>query len=425
MSKNQLLSIKSDFHQLLYPISDEAQMIYALLHIKPLDNNSPNGRLPLDLRFVLDRSGSMGEIASNMSKFDLLKKALKRITKRLQLNDYIQIISFDDDYYVDFDHTLITKSNQLKRLSRVISGLQLGGMTAMGNALEEALKAPITSDAITRIIIFTDGDINHNAKIDKKKCLKLASHSKEQYPFIVYAIGIDYDDDFLSELANLNNGRYEHISNMKRVEEIFDEEINMLGDITIRNLEMEIQSLNNIELKEINVLVPDIHSLNFSTNYCFERIGDVDKARGQQILLQLEVPAQTQKGLIPLARIKLTCDLPLQKIYGFNMEYILEAEFTDDMQAIKFNQNVLTTINLTGASKLYTSGLTQLNTGDLQTALQTLTQAANIYNNSGRNDLSTKIQTLTNTLKTKGKLNNKTEEIKRTLSTVTKNTIRN
>src|ERR1700693_4258198 len=72
------------------PLADRSQVVYVLIEAKPTELMA-QVRMPLNFALVLDHSGSM-----KGAKLKNVKEAVKMLIDRLEPNDYISVIIFDD-----------------------------------------------------------------------------------------------------------------------------------------------------------------------------------------------------------------------------------------------------------------------------------------------------------------------------------------
>lgn len=418
--QNHYLDLKMEYQQNYFLKSPNPSTIYGLLSLKPKD---VSGRMPLDIRFVLDRSYSMTEKVSSKTKLQILKKAVARVIGKLEKGDRVSVISFCDSHKYEVKPTVIQSMSQKKKLQEKVMKIAAGGGTRMSKALTEAVKEPTLPDFVTRLIFFTDGMICcGNPEKDRQDCLQAAKKTSGSLPWIILGIGTEYDDEFLSQLAEINRGRYDHVSRISQADRIFSDDIETMGEIALTNLVINIEATQDFHLKQVNRVVPEIKPVHFqSLDYCAVDLGDLDRVRGQKILIQLEGVAPAE-GQTQIAKIVMSYNIPLRKLLNITQQSEMEVTFASDPGAIQLQPALLKTIQLTGANQLYTLGMQAMKIGDQQTASRTLTSAASIYTKLGEQQTGQAIKTLTSSLGS-GTLGARAENIKRTLSTQVKYTL--
>lgn len=152
---------------------------------------------PLNLAFVLDRSGSMGG-----ESIDLLRDAMLKFVDKLRPEDKVSLIFFDDQpalaYPLDF-----AKKNEL---IDIISAISAGGGTNIYDGLKlgyEEIYNGFNPAAINRIVLLTDGygsqPIDFVVEQSKKYFTKGISVS-------TIGIGTDCNQALLSLLSKYSGG---------------------------------------------------------------------------------------------------------------------------------------------------------------------------------------------------------------------------
>ncbi|MEQ8190921.1 MAG: VWA domain-containing protein, partial [Candidatus Eremiobacterota bacterium] len=201
-----MLKFHLELNQNFFMAEGQSQTIYGLIRIRP-EENAIKGRALLDIKFLLDRSGSMSDRVSNinmdintimdflfskkksknLTKLDLLKIAVNQFIDRMGLNDMISIITFDSRAK-EVVSTVIKKEKDKNDIKKIVKQIRTGGSTNMSEALNIALNGSDTVNNVKRIIIFTDGDVNSpSVKEEEKACIELAGKAKKlKIPFTVF-----------------------------------------------------------------------------------------------------------------------------------------------------------------------------------------------------------------------------------------------
>lgn len=429
------LNIHTELNQTCYPLGGQPQTVYALLGLTP---GAVAGRMPLDLRLVLDRSTSMNEDSGvkltalgggrrkgKAMKLDLLKAAIDRVIDLLEDGDRLTIVAFNEDHKVILAPTFLRGAAEREAARQAVHALKPCGSTRMADALAEAAAVAPLPDRVARMLVFTDGEITFcDVDEEQRRCMNTAAGCAGGMPWLVFGTGVTYNDRFLAGLAEASGGRHLHISNMDQATRMFQDEMAQMGDIVITNLVMNAQPLAGARLVRVSRVVPDIQQLALAgPDFVSADLGDVDRARGQKVLFELEVPPVAGAGARELARVRFSYHVPLRKLLNQTAEVVIEAAFTADAAQVQANQLVLNTVHLAGASQLYTLGVQAAAGGDVAAATRTLTTVAKIYTRLGQQDLGDQVRTLTSALAQQGGITGAAEDIRRTLSTVTKYTV--
>lgn len=169
------------------------QIQYALVEVIPIGEGLPESA-PLNLCFVLDRSGSMaGE------KIENLRRAVKLVIDQLDPTDIVSVVIFDDRADVLVPATPASDKNYLKRQIDTITDR---GGTEMSKGMQlgiQELQKHLTPDRVSRMVLLTDGQTYG----DEDECQKLANQLKQLgVPLCAFGLGEDWNEDLLDALAN-------------------------------------------------------------------------------------------------------------------------------------------------------------------------------------------------------------------------------
>lgn len=358
---NKFLNIKTQLSQNVLPVSGTEQTIYALIKLNPMD--FPNGqKIPLDLRMVLDRSGSMSSMTSPNSRkscLQLLKEACVNAAQLMQNDDRITVWSFSDMSKLELNPTVIKNGKDHDRIRKAIQSIRRSGSTHLSTSLDEMLKIqPVNNNYLQRALIFTDGEVNvPGVDSEKKACLTLAVNARKMgIPFWVYGTGISYAEDFLKKLASFSGGSFEHISDPNDMISLFSDQMQFFKDVAVTNAGISLDAVPGVILRKVSRVIPDIEVYShIQPTYFSSDIPDIDRVRGAALLVQLEIAPVFDKP-VDAVHINLRYDVPSLGLKAVEQNNKIEISFTDDPSAIKQDSEVVDIVTLQGAH----------NTGDIR-----------------------------------------------------------
>lgn len=131
-----------------------------VLALYPPARGAAAARTPLDLVFVIDRSGSMSGVP-----FEQAKDAMQTAIGMLDDGDAIQIVDFADTSAYLAPASLPATSANRAAARRYVDGLRPGGGTMMLNGLRSALSLPADPTRVRHVVFLTDGFIGNEAEI--------------------------------------------------------------------------------------------------------------------------------------------------------------------------------------------------------------------------------------------------------------------
>lgn len=403
------LSLTPTLGQAAY-LPGQPQAIYALLDFAPA---GVTARMPLDLRIVLDDSGSMGSpagTACNQSKRALVEEAVAGMLELVEPGDFVSITMFDDKAKTLFSGPINGPAERAQAIA-ALGKLGRGGGTQISAGLAKALQAPFLPDRVGRVVLVTDGETGG----DEADCERLAFDQRGAASWLVYGIGVDYNDAFLDRVAQANGGMFVHLGDLAGAKAVFAQEVAVMAEVALTNLVVHVEPAPGLELARADRIVPQVLALPIhDPRFLAVDLGDVDRVRGQKLLLQLTVPALAA-GRHPLAKIRCSYHVPARKLLNQVLELELAAVFSADAGQHAPDADVMRTAQLAGAGRLYTLGLAEAAAGQADASQRTLASAAGLYDHLGLDQVSDKLRTLTSGLATRGALD---EDAKRTLTTM-------
>lgn len=276
--------------------------VQILLDIRPATDN-PHAP-PLDLRFVIDRSGSM-----RGAKISAVKDALRKVVASLTDQDTLTIVSFASDFKVDLPATRMGRGAQARAIT-VIADLEANGNTHISGALRAAMK-PLPQDGFeTRVVLFTDGESTERTAQDHHWLVAAADEMREiGLPLLVYGTGSDYNFSLLQQLATRtgNGSQLRHVMEADVLESELLAEIGFMRGVGVRGLVVEGQSEAQFgaDIQQVTRFMPQQATIAHASRNFSDASGAVDKARGQQYLIELLVHQPVETGVCQVFRVRL------------------------------------------------------------------------------------------------------------------------
>ncbi|MDR2301260.1 MAG: VWA domain-containing protein [Deltaproteobacteria bacterium] len=159
---------------------------FFLFMAEPVEIDHKRERLPKNVIFALDTSGSMAG-----AKFRQAQDALKFVLDRLEPEDRFNLISFDSQVLVwKTELTQMTQNNRTEAKSYVDALFAEGG-TNIEEALNQSLSLNVGKDP-TYLIFLTDGDATVGEENDFSLA-RLAAKANEGKDVRIFSFGVGHD----------------------------------------------------------------------------------------------------------------------------------------------------------------------------------------------------------------------------------------
>ena len=375
------LKLNCELNKDCFPANSQTQMAYLLIEAKPT-NGHLDSKTPLNLCLTMDRSASM-----KGAKIDNVKKAICNIIDRLDDEDYLSLVTFNEEAEILVPSQRVTNKEHLKEM---VNQLTHAGGTAISIGMKEGLnelRKNLSDDRINRMIILTDGETYG----DEDDCYQLSSEAATGgISITALGVGDEWHEEVLDTIAAKNSGKSDYIATPDDIIPIFEGEMITIENIVTQNNTMKLRFSDGVQPRKICRVIPYISELeydSFSENEVIVNIGEVDRNQGQSMLVEMMLsPKQT--GRFRISQAELAYDIPSQSIRQQKVRKDVVAQFSDDETLCKkINPKVMNIAEKVSAYDLQTRAINQAAAGDVTGATQKLRAAATRLLDMGEQEL--------------------------------------
>ena len=190
---------------------------YALaMLMPPSDSFTQSQRLPREMVFVVDTSGSM-----HGQSIEQAKKALFYALSLLDSDDSFNIVSFNNEVAAMSETPLIASDFNLRRAERFIYNLQADGGTEIKGALDAVLDGTQFEGFVRQVVFLTDGSVSNEDQL-----FKHIAHTLGDSRLFTVGIGSAPNRYFMRRAADIGKGTYTFISSahdvQPKMQQLFD-----------------------------------------------------------------------------------------------------------------------------------------------------------------------------------------------------------
>ena len=216
----QIVAADRDFELVWRPVAGEAptaallvepkgEFMYALLMVMPPAASAPRARVPREVTFVLDHSGSMGGASIDQAKAALIL-ALHRLTPA----DTFNVIRFNHRTDSLFAAPQPASTANVRAAERYVGAIRADGGTEMLPALERALEPTEGAGRLRQVIFLTDGAVGNESRLFEAIRERLGDRR-----LFTIGIGSAPNSHFMREAARLGRGTFTYIGSPAEVQE--------------------------------------------------------------------------------------------------------------------------------------------------------------------------------------------------------------
>lgn len=264
--------------------AEEKQTAFLKVGLTGFKMARPGQRLPVNIALVLDKSGSM-----TGTKIEEARKAAIAAVRSLNDRDIVSVITYDSTVQVLVPATKLTDRESV---CRRIASVQAGGRTALFAGISKGaaeLRKFKNREQVNRVILLSDGKANIGPSSPSELGAFGKSLSKEGITVSTLGLGLDYDEDLMTQIASQSGGNHVFIEDARDIAGIFKEEFKTVLSVVAQEVAVSIKAADGIRPVRVLGQRADINGQQV--------VAEVSQLYSQQekfIVLEVEVPASSK-----------------------------------------------------------------------------------------------------------------------------------
>jgi Ca-activated chloride channel family protein len=311
-----------------YLLAGQKQTSYLRVGLTGIPVKNVEQRTPVNVAIVLDKSGSMtGE------KLRKAKEAALASIDRLGPNDIVSVIAYDQTVDVLVP---ATKISDRKMLRAAIERLSAGGSTALFAGVSKGaaeVRKFRDRQRVNRIILLSDGQANVGPSSPADLGNLGASLIKEGITVTTLGLGLDYNEDLMTQLARKSDGNHYFIENSVDLARQFGYEFDDVLSVVAQEVTVRITCAPGVRPVRVLGREADITG-QAATTYVNQVYGNQEK----YVLLEVEVPAERAGTERNLADVSVTYVNMASKASD-RITRVASARFTGSASLVEANTN--------------------------------------------------------------------------------------
>ena len=294
------------------------QTVYLMVEIQTSEGKDDGGRTPVNIGFVLDRSGSMAG-----DKLAYTKQAVSYAVGHLRPGDYGSLTVYDNEV-----ETLLPSQHILSKdaVKGIVSRIFPGGSTNLSGGLIAGYREVMKHNQpgqTNRVLLLTDGLAN--AGITDKDILCHRAQKMREMGVAVTTLGVgnDFDEDLLTAMAEESGGNYYFIENTDMIPRIFAQELESLLSVVAQNVKLRFASSSACQVTKVWGYQPG------GDTAVTMNLPDLFSSDHKYIMLELTVHSEAA-GKTELGSLTLSYDEAGEELKDVSCHIDLAVEATED-----------------------------------------------------------------------------------------------
>lgn len=270
---------------------------YLKVGLTGFDMEAAARRAPVNVAIVIDKSGSMqGE------KIRHARDAARQALDRLGPGDTVSVVAFSDKVEVVAPASSLAEREAVKA---AIDRIQAGGSTALFAGVSkgsEELRKNKQPDRVNRIVLLSDGIANVGPSSPQDLGRLGAALSKEGMTVTTLGLGLDYNEDLMTELALRSDGNHAFIKNSDELAGIFQREFGDILSVVAQRIEIRIRCAQGVRPVRVLGREADIRGQEVTV-----AMNQLYAKQEKYVLLEVEIPEGAAETDAPVAEVQLSC----------------------------------------------------------------------------------------------------------------------
>jgi Ca-activated chloride channel family protein len=189
-------------------------------------------RPPVNLAFVLDRSGSM----AGHGKLDLAKQGVLEALDRLEPTDRFSVVTYDESIDVVVGSTPASGEARRLAVDALASVAPRGSTDLAGGWLRgaEQVASHLSADGVNRVLLLTDGLANVGIVDPAVLAAHAAQLRARGVATSTIGVGTDFDEVLLQQMADAGGGHFYFVGSLPEIRDHLTSEVGEALDVAVR-----------------------------------------------------------------------------------------------------------------------------------------------------------------------------------------------
>jgi len=255
---------------------------FAVAHITAPEAVTSSERAPVNLAFVIDRSGSMAN-----GRLTLALKAVEEGIGRLKPRDRFSVVVYDDRIDSLVTGTQATAEARRDAIGR-LRGVEARGMTDLsGGWLRgcEHVASELQELGVNRCLLLTDGLANHGITALEELEHHAAELRKRGVSTSTFGVGDSFNEVLLQAMAQAGGGQFYDIAGAAQIRDHIESEVGETLEVVARNVTLDVTFPDSVRVESLGAF-----GARVGGDRAMIDLGDLVSGQGVDVPLRLSFP---------------------------------------------------------------------------------------------------------------------------------------
>jgi Ca-activated chloride channel family protein len=262
-------------------LAEKKQAAFVKVGLTGFKLQGKDQRAPVNIAIVLDKSGSM-----QGDKIVKAKDAAIAAIGRLGSDDIVAVVAYDSTVQVIVPATKLSdKQSVIEQIRRI----EAGGSTALFAGVSKGadeLRKFLDKNRVNRVILLSDGLANVGPQSPSELGELGASLKKECISVSTLGLGLDYNEDLMTKLAQNSGGNHVFIEQAENLVRVFNHEFNDVLSVVAQEVAIDIRVADGVRPVRVLNVESEING-----QQVIVQMNQLYSEQEKYLMLEVEVPA--------------------------------------------------------------------------------------------------------------------------------------
>jgi Ca-activated chloride channel family protein len=255
---------------------------YALVELAAPTVPRRNTRQPVNLAFVLDRSGSMSG-----AKIATARRAVAEAIGRLEPDDRFSVVVYDDQIDTVAESLEATLANRRSALD-ALAIIDARGSTNLGEGWLrgcEQVALHLAERGVNRTLLLTDGLANRGITDPDVLARHAAELRARGIGTTTFGVGEDFDEGLLQAMADAGGGHFYFIATPEQIADHISSEVGEALEVVAHDVRLEITAPEGVSVRALTPNRTEAWGARTIVS-----VGDLVSGQESEVILSIRFP---------------------------------------------------------------------------------------------------------------------------------------